>query len=105
MAATEGALLMCPVVFCECSLGFPSLEVAVRQFESLHIHYDPLRREAAWLAGQTFLAYRRKGGPRQHVIPDFLIAAHAFVQADRLAAVDRGYLRRYFPKLAILKPE
>jgi predicted nucleic acid-binding protein len=38
------------------------------------------------------------------LIPDFLIAAHASVQADRLAALDRGYLRTYFPDLRILSP-
>jgi hypothetical protein len=48
------------------------------------------------------LRYRRNGGPRLNLIPDFLIAAHASVQADRLAALDRGYIRTYFPSLALL---
>jgi len=67
--------------------------------------YEPIKPEAAYLAGQMFLRYRREGGPRQHLIPDFLIAAHASAQADRLAAIDRGYLRTYFPDLEIMKDE
>ncbi len=103
-AAKEGCLLMCPIVFAECSMGFPSAAVAAKQFESLQIYLDPIERESAWLAGQTFLKYRGEGGPREHLIPDFLIAAHASAQADRLAVVDRGYLRRYFPQLQRLEP-
>jgi predicted nucleic acid-binding protein len=38
------------------------------------------------------------------MVPDFLIGAHASLQADRLAAADRGYLRRYFPTLRLLHP-
>lgn len=58
--------------------------------------------EAAFLAAKTSLRYRREGGPRHYLIPDFLIAAHATIQSDRLAAEDRGYLRSYFPTLPLL---
>ncbi len=47
-------------------------------------------------------SYRKAGGPREHLVPDFLIAAHAQIQANRLAAVDRGYLRTWFPELELL---
>lgn len=101
-AATEGPLLINPIVFAECSAGFASAEIALREFSGIQIYYDPIAPEAAYLAGRIFLRYRREGGPRQHLIPDFLIAAHATVQAERLAAIDRGYLRRYFPHLPLL---
>lgn len=38
------------------------------------------------------------------ILPDFLVAAHASVQADALATEDRGYLRTYFPGVRILSP-
>jgi predicted nucleic acid-binding protein len=101
-AAIEGELIISPVAFAEYSVAYPTLESARRDLERLHIIYDPFEPASAYLAGQVFLRYRRKGGPRQHLIPDFLIAAHASLQASRLAAVDRGYFRAYFPNLVIL---
>lgn len=98
-AASQGTLLICPIVFAECSPGFGSSSEATAAFDAVHLNYDPILPESAFLAGRTFVQYRREGGPRSQMIPDFLIAAHAAVQADRLAAIDRGYLRRYFPEL------
>ena len=72
--------------------------------QSLGVVFDPTNLDAAQLAGRLFSEYRREGGPRGHLIPAFLIGAHAQQQADRIAARDRGYLRRYFPRLKILKP-
>ena len=92
------------MTFAEVSPGFPSARDTMEDLSRLGIAYDPLHPETAHLAGQIHLGYRREGGPRPHLLPDFLIAAHAQLQAERLAAIDRGYLRRYFPKLKVLVP-
>lgn len=81
-----------------------SRKETVAFFEDLGIAFDPLVPEAALLAGETFHLHRKAGGPREHLIPDFLIGAHAQIQAGGIAAADRGYLRRYFSKLRVLKP-
>jgi hypothetical protein len=70
----------------------------------LEIAFDPLQAVSAFAAGQIFRQYRDHGGPRTHLIPDFLIGAHASHQADALAAADRGYLRTYFSRLNRLTP-
>jgi hypothetical protein len=101
-AAAEGALIISPVAFAELAPS-ASNSVALMDFlNRLSISYEPISCEAAFLAGETFKAYRKAGGPRQHLVPDFLIAAHAQIRADRLAATDRGYLRKWFSDLPLL---
>ena len=101
-AASEGPLVISPVAFAELSPSTSSADSLMEFLRRLAISYDPISPDAAYLAGQTFKNYRKAGGPRKHLVPDFLIAAHAQIQANRLAAIDRGYLRTWFPELKLL---
>jgi predicted nucleic acid-binding protein len=103
-ASREGELTVCDVVFAEIAPAFDSRQQALDMLQRLGVRFDPLNDDAAFEAGCVFKAYRQEGGPRTHMIPDFLIGSHALRQSDRLAAVDRDYLRRYFPELKVLKP-
>ena len=103
-ARKEGALVVCNIVVAEFYASILSDIYVRRLLGDLNISYVNTSQDAAFLAGEIFRKYRDKGGPRQHLIPDFLIAAHAQVDCDRLAAADRGYLRTWFPDLPILRP-
>lgn len=103
-ASAEGPMITSPVAFAELAPSTSNETELMDFLARLAIAYEPISPAAAHLAGITFKSYRLAGGPRQHLVPDFLIAAHAQTQAQRLAAIDRGYLRRWFPNLTLLTP-
>lgn len=103
-SSLEGKLVACDVVWAEASAHFPSKEKATETMDRVGLEFSPLSIEAAVLAGQKWREYRRSGGPRTRLTSDFLIAAHALIQADRLATRDRGFYRSYFRNLEVLDP-
>jgi predicted nucleic acid-binding protein len=101
-AASE--LVICDIVAAEFFAALMDGAKFRRMLRDLGISYSVTSLSAAQLAGRTFKRYRQQGGPREHLLPDFLIGAHAAEQADQIAAIDRGYLRRYFTRLRLISP-
>jgi predicted nucleic acid-binding protein len=99
-----GALIVCPVVWSEVRAALREPGQIAEHLGAAGIHFDPFDEACADLAGDLWRTYRRSGGKRQHLIPDFLIGAHAKVRADRLLARDRGFFRRRFSGLRVVDP-
>jgi len=102
-AAEAAALVISSVVMAEVRSFFLSDDACRDALRSLDLKHKPLTDEAALLAGRIFRDYRAQGGPRTTILPDFLVAAHAAVEAGSLATMDRGYLRTYFPGIRLLE--
>ncbi len=103
-ARAEGALVICDIVAAEFFASVGDQEAYNQTLHDLGVEMVATSFSTACLAGAIFRDYRKSGGKREHLIPDFLIGAHALNDCDALAAADRGYFRRYFKGLKILRP-
>lgn len=100
----EGSLIACDVVWAEVSAGFPEPTQAADALARLGVRFEALDASAAQAAGAAWRAYRLRGGTRERVIADFLVAAHAQARAERLLTRDRGFYRSAFVQLEVLDP-
>jgi len=98
MARQEGILLISPFAFAELH-AHPNMTAGdVRSFlDATGIVIDYKLEEKVWAeAGLRYARYaarRRQStgeGPRR-ILPDFLIGAHALVQAERLLTLEKAY--------------
>lgn len=103
-AADESVLVINPIVFAEVSIGFDRVEELEAALPPEFYRREALPYEAAFLAGRSFLAYRRRGGRRGTPLPDFYIGAHAAVAGHRLLTRDARRYRTYFPRLVLISP-
>jgi hypothetical protein len=103
-ARAHGPLVVCPVVWAEVRAALDERARLADLLAAAGITFDPFDQRCADLAGDMWQAYRRRGGKRTVIIPDFLIGAHAMTRADQLLARDRGFLRRYFRGLTVIDP-
>ncbi|HTD56334.1 MAG TPA: type II toxin-antitoxin system VapC family toxin [Silvibacterium sp.] len=102
--AEYSELFINPIIYAEVSIRIPTVEaldVALPRDEYVR---EALPWEAAFLAGKCFVAYRNRGGPRESLLPDFYIGAHAAIGDLALLTRDDSVYRTYFPRLEVIAP-
>jgi predicted nucleic acid-binding protein len=123
---SEGQLIICEVVYAELAAWFSS-EAQLKAFlMETGIRLVYANGKALYIAGSKWAAYTRKSNKTQfscskcgnnfeiicpqcstkqakrlHVLADFLIGAHAVVQADLMLTRDLGIYRTYFKDLKV----
>lgn len=103
-ASLRGPLLINDVVYAEFSVRYDQIEHVEALLKETGIEIVPMPRPALFLAGKVFSEYRKAGGTRTGVLPDFFIGAHAAVSDLSLLTRDGRSYGRYFPSLALITP-
>jgi len=104
-AALNQALLINAVIYAELSIAFRRIEELEAMLARGGFRIEAIPREALFLAGKVFLQYRRRGGAKSGVLPDFFIGAHAAVARIPLLTRDAARYRSYFPTVELIAPE
>ncbi len=104
-ALLTGVVAINPLIYAEVSIAYQHSAELDRVLNRLHIQRTNLPWEAAHLAGQAFLKYRRQGGTRTSPLPDFYIGAHAQTAGLSLLTRDIQRYRTYFPKVMLITPQ
>jgi predicted nucleic acid-binding protein len=97
-------LVINAVIYSEISVRYSRIEDVEAALPKSMFEREPIPYEAAFLAGKSFLIYRRGGGTKRSPLPDFFIGAHAAVAGYRLLTRDAVRYRTYFPKLSLIAP-
>ncbi|MYB70771.1 MAG: type II toxin-antitoxin system VapC family toxin [Gemmatimonadetes bacterium] len=98
-AYDRGAILICDVVYAELVPAFDDRATLDGVLREISATISPIDTDIAYEAGQRWSRYRQAGGPRDRIITDFLIGAHAVVKAETFLTRDRGFYATYFPEL------
>ena len=104
-AADRHRLVINPVIYAEVSIRYSRIEDLDAALPKTMFDRESIPYEAAFLAGKTFVAYRRKGGTKLSPLPDFFIGAHAAIAGYLLMTRDATRYRTYFPKLSLIAPD
>jgi predicted nucleic acid-binding protein len=93
------------VIYAEMSIYFRRAESLDQLVEAMHLRMEEIPKAALFLAGKAFVHYRKRGGTKTQVLPDFFIGAHATVQNMALLTRDASRFKTYFPTLQVISPQ
>lgn len=103
-ASRTGPLIVNAVVVAEVAPRFSRIE-ALRSALPPSATVEPIPPTAAFLAGHAHTDYRRAGGSRTQVLPDFLIGAHAAVTGRPLLTRDPRRVATHIPGTRLIAPQ
>ena len=103
-AAATDRMAINDIVYAELSIGYQRVEELDAMLAKAGVAVAATPRTALFLAGKAFQRYRRSGGSRTGVLPDFFIGAHAVILGAALITRDARRHRSYFPGITLIAP-
>lgn len=103
-AYQPGGLLINPLIYAELCTDDSTTADVDKVLAGLRLELHELTRDALFLAAKAYLKYRRQGGTKTALLPDFFIGAHAQVLSVPILTRDAGRFTSYFPGVQLICP-
>lgn len=84
-----------PIIYAEFSTRYEAIDDVDAALLPDAFRREALPFDAAFAAARAFALYRRRGGRRDKVLPDFFIGAHAAIRGYPILTRDPGGYRAY----------
>jgi predicted nucleic acid-binding protein len=104
-ALQHGAVVINMIVAAELAPQFASSHDAEEYVADFGVVMADFTWAAAFAAGTAHALYRKRGGERQSILADFLIAGHAIDLKAQILTRDAKRYRSYFPDINLITPE
>jgi predicted nucleic acid-binding protein len=104
-ARRRGGIIINQIIFAEFSIRYETLGQVEDVLPEDEFRREGLPFEAAFAAARAFSHYRKRGGSRERVLPDFMIGAHAAIRGYPILTRDPAPYRTYFPGVALITPD
>jgi predicted nucleic acid-binding protein len=92
------------VIYAELASTYSSSAILDQKIATMSLVFEDIPRQAAFLAGKAYVLYRRQGGTKSNVLPDFFIGAHAAVLGCPLLTRDKRHYAAHFPGVRLIAP-
>lgn len=102
--AAENDLIINQIIYAEISIRFSKVEELKAVLKEANIKCENMPFEAGFLAGKCFMAYKKRGGVKGSVLPDFYIGAHAAITRRPILTRDKSRYVSYFKNLRVVSP-
>ncbi len=99
-----GILCINSIVYSEISIGFERIEDLESAIAKAGLQMLEIPKEALFLAGKTYLKYKKRKGPKKTPLPDFYIGAQAAILNLDLITRDVSRYQSYFPTVKLITP-
>ena len=104
-AIVRGPVVINDVIFAETAIRYNDVRQLENALSRLGIDIAPMPHNALFFAGKAYVMYRRTGGLRTGVLPDFFIGAHAAVLGIPILTRDTRRYQIYFPTVELIGPK